>query len=71
MVGLMMEIKNLKERNKNLSDEERRKNAEEMILKLSKYMNLDEGDFEDEDCCIWSKYFRVLKNYKYLINIIY
>jgi len=49
MVGLMMEIKNLKERNKNLSDEERRKNAEEMI----------------------SKYFRVLKDYKYLINIIY
>jgi FtsZ-binding cell division protein ZapB len=35
MVALMMEIKNLKERNKHLTDEERRKNAEDMILKLS------------------------------------
>jgi len=35
MLKLMQEIKQLKEVNKNLSDEERRKNAEEMIMKLS------------------------------------
>ena len=35
MVKLMMEIKNLKETNKDLNDEERRKNATDMIMKLS------------------------------------
>jgi len=35
MLKLMQEIKQLKEVNKTLSDEERRKNAEEMIMKLS------------------------------------
>ena len=35
MLRLMQEIKNLREVNKCLTDEERRKNAEEMILKLT------------------------------------
>ena len=48
MIGLMHEIKNLKESNQGLTDEERRKKAEEMILKLSKYMDLDEEGEEDE-----------------------
>jgi hypothetical protein len=48
---LMQDIKNLREVNKTLTDEERRKNAEDMILKLSQYMNLNEEgeDEEDED----------------------
>jgi hypothetical protein len=32
---LMQDIKNLREVNKTLTDEERRKNAEEMVMKLS------------------------------------
>jgi hypothetical protein len=47
MLGLMEEIKRIRDMNKNLTDEERRKNAESMILKLSSYMAL--GDDEDED----------------------
>ena len=35
LMKLMQDIKNLREVNKTLTDEERRKNAEEMILKLS------------------------------------
>jgi hypothetical protein len=31
-----------------LTDEERRKNAEAMILKLSKYMDMDEEDLNDD-----------------------
>jgi hypothetical protein len=45
---LMQDIKNLREVNKTLTDEERRKNAEEMVMKLSQFMNIDEDD-EDED----------------------
>jgi|LauGreDrversion4_2_1035121.scaffolds.fasta_scaffold710639_2 hypothetical protein len=45
---LMQDIKNLREVNKTLSDEERRKNAEEMVMKLSQFMDIDEDD-EDED----------------------
>lgn len=50
MLRLMQEIKQLREVNKTLSDEERRKNAEEMIKKLSMYMNLedDDEDYGDE-----------------------
>jgi hypothetical protein len=39
----------LRERNKNLNDEERRKNAEALIMKLSKYMNIDEDDMDNDD----------------------
>ncbi len=49
MMRLMQEIKQLREVNKTLSDEERRKNAEQMILKLSMYMNLDEEEEEYGD----------------------
>lgn len=45
---LMQDIKNLREVNKTLTDEERRKNAEEIVMKLSHFMNIDEDD-EDED----------------------
>jgi hypothetical protein len=45
---LMQDIKNLREVNKTLTDEERRKNAEEMVMKLSQFMNIDEDD-ENED----------------------
>jgi hypothetical protein len=48
LMKLMQDIKNLREVNKTLSDEERRKNAEEMVMKLSQFMNIDEDD-EDED----------------------
>ncbi len=46
MLALMAEIKSLRETNKNLSDEERRKNAERLILQLSQFMDI--GNEEDE-----------------------
>ena len=49
MLMLMEEIKNLRENNKTLTDEERRKNAEAMILKISKYMSLDDDEYAEED----------------------
>ena len=45
----MEEMRELRERNKHLSDEERRKNAEEIIMKLSKYMNLEEEDLNEDE----------------------
>jgi hypothetical protein len=35
--------------NKDLNDDERRKNAESAILMLSKYLNIDEGDEDESD----------------------
>ena len=55
MLRLMQEIKQMREINNQggqvFLDEERRKNAEALILKLSKYMNLndDEEDFDDDE----------------------
>ena len=49
MLQLMQEIKQMRESGQALSDEERRKKAEEMIIKLSQYMQLDDGEFENED----------------------
>jgi hypothetical protein len=49
MITLMQEIKSLKEKNKVISDDERRKNAENIIMKLAQYMDLSEGDSEDEE----------------------
>ena len=46
---LMQDIKNLREVNKTLTDEERRKNAEEMVMKLSQYMNIDEDEEDDDE----------------------
>ena len=51
LVNLMQEMKRVQETNKNqtgLTDEQRRKNAEEMMLKFSKIMGIgeDEDDFE-------------------------
>jgi hypothetical protein len=43
----MEEIKNVREINKNISDEDRRKNAEAIMLKLAKIMNFD--DYGDEN----------------------
>ena len=39
----------MREVNKTLSDDDRRKNAQELIMKLSKYMDLDEDEDEDDD----------------------
>ena len=55
MLRLMQEIKQMREINNQggqvFLDEERRKNAEALILKLSKYMNLnnDDEDFDDDE----------------------
>ena len=46
---LMQEIKQMREVNKTLGDDERRKNAEQLIMKLSQYMNIDEDDYGNED----------------------
>lgn len=51
LVNLMQEMKRVQETNKNqigLTDEQRRKNAEEIMLKFSKIMGIgeDEDDFE-------------------------
>lgn len=37
----------MREKNKTLTDDERKKNAEELILKISKFMNLNEDDSDD------------------------
>jgi hypothetical protein len=44
----MMDMRN-NNLNTNLNDEERRKNAENAILLLSKYLNLDEGELDESD----------------------
>jgi hypothetical protein len=49
LMKLMQDIKNLREVNKTLTDEERRKNAEEMVMKLSQYMNIDEDEEDDDE----------------------
>jgi hypothetical protein len=54
MMRVMQDIQRLRESGgAGLSDEARRKNAEELIVKLSQYMNIgvdDEGgDYGDED----------------------
>ena len=49
MLRLMQEIKHMREAGQALTDEERRKKAEDMIIKLSQYMQLDDGEFEDDD----------------------
>ena len=48
MVQLMEEIKNAREVNQGLSDEERRKNAEKIMMKLANMMDLG-SDGEDEE----------------------
>ncbi len=47
----MEEIRALKDKNKELNDEERRKNAENLILKISQMMELgeDEEDYDEEE----------------------
>ena len=49
ILHLMQEINQLKDRNKQLSDEERRKNAESMITRLAQMMDLDESDYDEEE----------------------
>jgi hypothetical protein len=45
MLKLMQQIQQMRELNVTAtSDEERRKNAEQLILKLSKYMDIDEDE---------------------------
>lgn len=47
MFALIEQIKNVKESNKNLTDEDRRKNAENIMMKLAAMMDLGSDD-EDE-----------------------
>ena len=50
-MNLMQEMKRVQELNKNttgLTDEQRRKNAEEMMLKFSKIMGIGEDEEDDE-----------------------
>eukprot|EP00347_Sterkiella_histriomuscorum_P016644 403352399 len=47
MMMLMQQFKNMKETTGGLNDEERRKQAEDMILKLAKYMQLEDDEEED------------------------
>uniref|UniRef100_A0A7S3NB61 Uncharacterized protein n=1 Tax=Euplotes harpa TaxID=151035 RepID=A0A7S3NB61_9SPIT len=48
--SLMTQIKNLKENIQDMSMEDRRKNAEQMIMKIAGFMNLDDDiDFSDEE----------------------
>ena len=52
MIAMMHEIKQMQLANKdgannNISDEERRKKAEDMIMKIASMMNL--GDYDDEE----------------------
>ncbi len=49
MLRLMQEMQHLREQSQALTDDERRKKAEEMIIKLSQYMQLDDGEDEFED----------------------
>ena len=49
MISLMQEIKTLKDKNKTISDEERRKNAENIIMKLAQWMDLSEGSEDDDE----------------------
>jgi hypothetical protein len=45
----MQEIKTLKDKNKDISDEERRKNAENIIMKLAQFMDLSEGSGSEDE----------------------
>ena len=49
MLQLMQEMQQMRESGQALSDEERRKKAADMIIKLSQYMQLDDGEFGDEE----------------------
>jgi hypothetical protein len=43
----MNEIRQIGQNNQTMSDDERRKNAENAILMFSKYLGLDENDDDD------------------------
>lgn len=49
MLLLMDEIKSLRERSTVLTDEERRKQAEAMIMKITKMMNIEDAFGDEED----------------------
>ena len=49
MIKLMQEIQGLKEKNKVISDEERRQNAENIIMRLAKWMDISDEEFSDEE----------------------
>jgi hypothetical protein len=49
MISLMQEIKTLKDKNKDISDEERRKNAENIIMKLAQFMDLSDGSGSEDE----------------------
>ena len=52
MISLMNEMRNMQLRNKNdssLTDEQRRKNAEDMMLKIAAMMGMGDEDYGEED----------------------
>lgn len=51
MISLMNEMRNMQLRNKNdpsLTDEQRRKNAEDMMLRLAAMMDIGDDSYDDE-----------------------
>lgn len=48
MISLMTEMRDLQLNSKNLSDEQRRKGAEDMMMKLAAMMEM--GDSDDDGC---------------------
>ena len=66
MIGLMEEIRNAKDLNPTLNDEERRQNAERIMNKLASMMDLgsDDEDIYGDEEVIWLKLvFRSNRNY--------
>ena len=50
MISLMSEMRNLQMRSKDgLNDEQRRKEAEQLMFKLASMMGIDESGSDDED----------------------
>lgn len=49
MLMLMEEIKQLRERSGVLTDEERRKQAEAMVLKITSMMQIDDEGLDEDD----------------------
>ena len=49
MISLMSEMRNMQMMSKNLTDEQRRKNAEEMMMKLAAMMDIGDSDGDHSD----------------------
>jgi len=49
MISLMTEMRNMQMMSKNLTDEQRRKNAEEMMMKLAAMIDIGDSDGDHSD----------------------